>query len=980
MRKILFSENRTAFIAYTVLLALMLMAAPSPADNPTLWSSENRASDYEIGDLNGDNVADIIASEYDPDGYSDSSKVYALDGANGSHLWSFWINDGVRSMISGDVTGDGVPDVIIGGSYGTDLYTDGRVRLLNGVDGSQVWQYPFGESVSDLAIGDFNNSGNLDIIAVGFDDFIHAIDGSTGTSLWKKYLGPIFINAVSVGDVNLDGIDDVGYAHEYVVGSDNYYGVLDGTDGSEFWEQTVTYYGSDVLLADIDDDGYVEAVFGMHYADDHAEIHVYDGLSGAQEWTYDFGSMDHVNGCFYLQAFDLDYDKDLDLVVGNNLGHRNIYVFDGDVDTPALISEDLTRFPHEITVGDVDNDGFLDLVAASFDRVQIVNATTGNEMWYYSVSGRIDGVRCADFDSDNWTDIAAGGGADYAPDPTTTVWTLRAIITPLVWEYNFGENGNALAVVDLNQDGHDDVITVVSVDDKATAIDGKTGDVELWAWVGPDNLYSVTHGDFDNDGDPDVAVGGADQQVTALDGTSGDVLWQFETPTETIGRSSLVSTDINGDGADDVVAGSNDNYVYAINGVNGVELWNYPAGSDLEEIILAQMNGTGPLDVVCGLASSANKVLVLDGADGSFLWEYVCANRVEYVEAFDVNGDDVPDIAAGVTLSPKAVYMIDGATHDTLWTRPVDINSTGYALGQGDINGDDVPDVLVGGSYNVNTVYTYNGLNGTPLWTFPIGDEVESILGYDVDGDGDAEVCVGGDDNKLYVIDGDGTELFVHNCADAVKHILVGDISADAEPNIACLTFGFIGVAYAFKSLIPEPNVPPYTPAAPEPDDGASDVLITASLSWIGGDPNTNDQVHYDVYFGAVDPPPLVSDDQLATDYAPPVELLYGTQYFWKIIAFDEIGEFTEGPLWSFTTEYNYICGDANADEDVNVSDAVHIINYVFVGGDPPDPLVSGDVNCDEDVNVSDAVWIINYVFVGGNIPCDTNGDSVPDC
>ncbi len=76
----------------------------------------------------------------------------------------------------------------------------------------------------------------------------------------------------------------------------------------------------------------------------------------------------------------------------------------------------------------------------------------------------------------------------------------------------------------------------------------------------------------------------------------------------------------------------------------------------------------------------------------------------------------------------------------------------------------------------------------------------------------------------------------------------------------------------------------------------------------------------------------------------------------------------------------DYICGNANGDNDVNISDAVWIINYVFVSGNPPDPLESGDANCDGDVNVSDAVWIINYVFVGGNDPCDTDGDGIPDC
>jgi len=73
-------------------------------------------------------------------------------------------------------------------------------------------------------------------------------------------------------------------------------------------------------------------------------------------------------------------------------------------------------------------------------------------------------------------------------------------------------------------------------------------------------------------------------------------------------------------------------------------------------------------------------------------------------------------------------------------------------------------------------------------------------------------------------------------------------------------------------------------------------------------------------------------------------------------------------------------CGDANSDATVDVSDAVWIINYVFVGGDPPDPMESGDANCDSSVDVSDAVWIINYVFVGGHEPCDINGDDIPDC
>jgi hypothetical protein len=74
------------------------------------------------------------------------------------------------------------------------------------------------------------------------------------------------------------------------------------------------------------------------------------------------------------------------------------------------------------------------------------------------------------------------------------------------------------------------------------------------------------------------------------------------------------------------------------------------------------------------------------------------------------------------------------------------------------------------------------------------------------------------------------------------------------------------------------------------------------------------------------------------------------------------------------------VCGDANCDGAVNVSDAVHIIDYIFVGGAPPNPMEAGDANCDSTCNVSDAVWIINYIFVGGNDPGDTDGDGIPDC
>jgi hypothetical protein len=61
--------------------------------------------------------------------------------------------------------------------------------------------------------------------------------------------------------------------------------------------------------------------------------------------------------------------------------------------------------------------------------------------------------------------------------------------------------------------------------------------------------------------------------------------------------------------------------------------------------------------------------------------------------------------------------------------------------------------------------------------------------------------------------------------------------------------------------------------------------------------------------------------------------------------------------------------GDANGDGDINVADAVFLINYIFKGGPAPDPLAAGDANCDGQANVGDAVYLINFVFKGGPPP-----------
>lgn len=69
-----------------------------------------------------------------------------------------------------------------------------------------------------------------------------------------------------------------------------------------------------------------------------------------------------------------------------------------------------------------------------------------------------------------------------------------------------------------------------------------------------------------------------------------------------------------------------------------------------------------------------------------------------------------------------------------------------------------------------------------------------------------------------------------------------------------------------------------------------------------------------------------------------------------------------------------YTCGDVNSDGIIDLGDVVFLINYLFKGGNPPDPVCVGDVTADDVVDVGDVVHLINYLFKGGPEPgycCD---------
>jgi hypothetical protein len=61
--------------------------------------------------------------------------------------------------------------------------------------------------------------------------------------------------------------------------------------------------------------------------------------------------------------------------------------------------------------------------------------------------------------------------------------------------------------------------------------------------------------------------------------------------------------------------------------------------------------------------------------------------------------------------------------------------------------------------------------------------------------------------------------------------------------------------------------------------------------------------------------------------------------------------------------------GDCNNDGNIDISDAVCILNFLYKKGAAPECLDSGDVNDDGNLDISDAIYVLNFLFLDGPDP-----------
>ena len=173
-----------------------------------------------VADLNGDGIPDLVGTSL---GFAGNpGNIFILLG-KGDRKFAKAVNIGSgghkpNGIAIGDLNHDGIPDLVVANSFSTTGY--GNVAVLlgkgDGTFGKPV-RYQAGVRPWQVALGDFDGDGNLDlaVVPIGGEDKIYVLlgngDGTFGKA--KAYRSGMYPGSIAVADFNGDGILDLAVAN-----------------------------------------------------------------------------------------------------------------------------------------------------------------------------------------------------------------------------------------------------------------------------------------------------------------------------------------------------------------------------------------------------------------------------------------------------------------------------------------------------------------------------------------------------------------------------------------------------------------------------------------------------------------------------------------------------------------------------------------------------------------------------------------------
>ncbi|MEM9588179.1 MAG: FG-GAP-like repeat-containing protein, partial [Planctomycetota bacterium] len=315
---------------------------------------------------------------------------------------------------------------------------------------------------------------------------------------------------------------------------------------------------STAATGDIDNDGDLDLLVGAFGADTLAWLENVDGTLGPLQTI-----SDSAMGVWFVELSDLDNDGDLDALFGSFFDGRVVmHEFDDGSFGPAQQLDDGISGAFLKGV-DLDGDGRRDIVAAADGGIEVY--------WYKNLGEGAFGPRQtvitgltsqggylpSDVDSDGDVDLIFN---DYASGKVT--WYLNDGTGSFDNGQEIDGGGNLWSTGDLNGDGREDLL-IVSFDTGLASWHPVLGDGVVGAAqplpIDIDGAYSLTAGDFDADGDLDVAATtfGNTAATVWVENLGDGIFGPQRVISMSDGQvSTLIAGDFDADGDADLVANS----------------------------------------------------------------------------------------------------------------------------------------------------------------------------------------------------------------------------------------------------------------------------------------------------------------------------------------------------------------------------------------------------------------------------------------
>jgi Bacterial Ig-like domain (group 3)/FG-GAP-like repeat len=318
------------------------------------------------------------------------------------------------------------------------------------------------------------------------------------------------------------------------------------------------------------------------------------------------------------------------------------------------------------------------------------------------------------------------------------------------------------------------------------------------------NPQAMALGDFNGDGNLDVAIANASSNTVSVLLGNGDGTFKPKVDYAT-GKTPLgiAVGDFNGDGHFDIAVTNSASNTVSIFLGNGDGTFraktDYPTGRMPQGIAVADFNSDGNPDIAVANAADGSVAVLLGRGDGTFKpgVAYNTGSNPVAVAVGDFNQDSIPDLAVANSAS-STVSVLLGVGDGTFHTQSQFVTgATPVAIALADFNGDGYLDIAVADQNGVGACILLGKGNGSFQTRMEYATAINptGIAVGDFNGDGKLDLAIsaaGGNTVSVLWGNGDGTFRGYVNCGtgDVPSSVAAADFNNDGRTDIAVTDSG----------------------------------------------------------------------------------------------------------------------------------------------------------------------------------------------